>query len=111
MPWRPILLVGAALVLFYMVDTAAFTWGPTYLDGVVDARPTWSLWRPSPICWRAGWCGLRVTDWYAATARSGCSARVRSWRPCLAVVVFAPSWPVAVLGFLVTGGGVASSRR
>ncbi|MEP6815642.1 MAG: MFS transporter, partial [Marmoricola sp.] len=25
-PWRPILLVGAALVLFYMVDTAASTW-------------------------------------------------------------------------------------
>ncbi len=36
-PWRPIVLVGAALVLFYMVDTAAFTWGPTYLDRVVDA--------------------------------------------------------------------------
>ena len=31
-PWRPILLVGAALVLFYMVDTAAATWGATYLD-------------------------------------------------------------------------------
>ncbi len=31
-PWRPILLVGLALVLFYMVDTAASTWGPTYLD-------------------------------------------------------------------------------
>ena len=31
-PWRPLLLVGAALVLFYMVDTAAATWGPTYLD-------------------------------------------------------------------------------
>src|SRR4029077_8410165 len=36
-PWRPILLVGLALVLFYMVDTAAFTWGPTYLDHVVHA--------------------------------------------------------------------------
>ena len=31
-PWRPILLVGTELVLFYMVDTAAATWGPTYLD-------------------------------------------------------------------------------
>ncbi len=31
-PWRPIVLVGVALVLFYMVDTAAATWGPTYLD-------------------------------------------------------------------------------
>ena len=36
-PWRPLLLIGAALVLFYMVDTAAFTWGPTYLDHAVDA--------------------------------------------------------------------------
>jgi hypothetical protein len=27
-PWRPIVLVGLAMVLFYMVDTAAFTWGP-----------------------------------------------------------------------------------
>src|SRR4051812_48143578 len=33
-PWRPILLVGLAMVLFYMVDTAAFTWGPQYLDDV-----------------------------------------------------------------------------
>src|SRR5262249_2543957 len=30
-PWRPIMLVGLAMVLFYMVDTAAFTWGPQYL--------------------------------------------------------------------------------
>ena len=36
-PWRPILLVGLGMVLFYMVDTAAQTWGPTYLDDVVDA--------------------------------------------------------------------------
>ena len=35
-PWRPMLLVGAALVLFYMVDTAAATWGPTYLDDAFD---------------------------------------------------------------------------
>ena len=33
-PWRPIVLVGLAMVLFYMVDTAAATWGPTYLDNV-----------------------------------------------------------------------------
>ena len=36
-PWRPILLVGLGMVLFYMVDTAAQTWGPTFLDDVVDA--------------------------------------------------------------------------
>ena len=31
-PWRPILLVGLGMVLFYMVDTAAQTWGPMFLD-------------------------------------------------------------------------------
>src|SRR4051812_45874444 len=31
-PWRPILLVGMGMVLFYMVDTASQTWGPTFLD-------------------------------------------------------------------------------
>ena len=31
-PWRRIMLVGAAMVLFYMADTAITTWGPTYLD-------------------------------------------------------------------------------
>lgn len=36
-PWRRILLVGAALVLFYMVDTAVTTWGPTYLDRTFQA--------------------------------------------------------------------------
>jgi hypothetical protein len=35
-PWRPILLVGLGMVLFYMVDTAAQTWGPTYLDQTFD---------------------------------------------------------------------------
>ena len=36
-PWRPILLVGLGMVLFYMVDTASQTWGPTFLDDAVDA--------------------------------------------------------------------------
>ena len=35
-PWRPLLLVGLGLVVFYMVDTAATTWGPTYLDRTFD---------------------------------------------------------------------------
>src|SRR4029079_3967461 len=36
-PWRPIMLVGLAMGLFYMVDTAAFTWGPQYLENVFGA--------------------------------------------------------------------------
>ena len=36
-PWRAIVMIGLALVVFYTVDTAAATWGPVYLDGVFDA--------------------------------------------------------------------------
>ena len=40
-PWRPILLVGLGMVVFYMVDTASQTWGPTYLDDAfIDAGVT-----------------------------------------------------------------------
>ena len=35
-PWRPILLVGLAMVLFYMIDTAVQTWGPLFLDHTFD---------------------------------------------------------------------------
>ena len=58
-PWRPILLVGAAMVLFYMVDTAATTWGPVYLDdtfstpsGLValeDDKGVQPVYQPAPI--------------------------------------------------------------
>ena len=99
-PWRPILLVGAALVLFYMVDTAAFTWGPTYLDASSTRRPTWSRWRRSPTCWRAGWCGCPgdgLVRRHGAVRVLRAGALVAFFG--LAVVVFAPTWPVAVLGF------------
>ena len=107
MPWRPILLVGAALVLFYMVDTAAFTWGPTYLERAVDAPSGLVALATFPYLRRAAWSGSRVTTWYAAGPVR--VLRVGTLVACggLAVVVFAPAWPVAVLGFLVMGGGVA----
>jgi MFS family permease len=107
-PWRPILLVGAALVLFYMVDTAAFTWGPTYLDRTVDAPSDLVALATFPYLLASGLVRLagdnlvrrhgpvRVLRVGALVAFLG-----------LALVVFAPDWPVAVLGFLITGGGVA----
>jgi MFS family permease len=107
-PWRPILLVGAALVLFYMVDTAAFTWGPTYLDRVVDAPSDLVALATFPYLLASGLVrlagdGLVRRHGAVRVLRTG--ALVTSFG--LAIVVFAPSWPVAVLGFLVTGGGVA----
>ena len=107
-PWRPIVLVGIAMVLFYMVDTAAFTWGPTYLDRVFPTPSSLVALATFPYLLASG--GMRLAG-DSAVARYGPVRvlRVGALVACagLAVVVFAPAWPVAVLGFLVTGAGVA----
>ena len=108
-PWRKIVLLGLAMVLFYMVDTAATTWGPVYLDGTLDA-PT-------------GLAALATLPYLVATllARGIGDGLVHRYgavwllRICgvvaavaLAVIVFAPTWVVAVIGFTVLGGAVAT---
>ena len=107
-PWRPIILVGVAMVLFYMVDTAAFTWGPTYLDHVFATPSSLVALATFPYLLASG--SMRLAG-DGAVARFGPVRvlRVGALVACagLAVVVFAPSWPVAVLGFLVMGAGVA----
>jgi MFS family permease len=107
-PWRPIMLVGAALVLFYMVDTAAFTWGPTYLDRVVDAPSDLVALATFPYLLTSGLVRLAGDDLvhrFGAVRVLRTGALVAS--AALALIVFAPTWPVAVLGFFILGGGVA----
>jgi fucose permease len=107
-PWRPILLVGLGMVLFYMVDTAAQTWGPTYLDDVFDtpqrlvALATFPYLLASLVTRVAG-DGLVARHGAVHVLRVGALVGCAA----LAVVVFAPTWPVAVLGFTVLGAGVA----
>jgi predicted MFS family arabinose efflux permease len=107
-PWRPIVLVGLAMVLFYMVDTAAFTWGPQYLDNVFDAPSSLVALAVFPYLLASGTVRL-VGD--SLVARYGAVPVLRVGAVVasagLAVTVFAPVWPIAVLGFLITGGGVA----
>ncbi|MFL6061313.1 MAG: MFS transporter [Marmoricola sp.] len=107
-PWRPIVLVGLGMVVFYMVDTAAFTWGPTYLDHVFDAPSELVALATFPYLAASG--TLRLSG-DALVARFGATPvlRIGAVVGCagLAVVVFSPTWPVAVLGFLIVGGGVA----
>jgi MFS family permease len=96
------------MVLFYMVDTAAFTWGPQYLDKVFDTPSALVALAVFPYLLASG--VVRLTG-DSMVARYGAVRvlRVGAVIACagLAVTVFAPVWPVAVLGFLVTGGGVA----
>lgn len=107
-PWRPIMLVGVAMVLFYMVDTAVQTWGPLFLDHtfatperyVALAALTYLL--ASGAVRLAGDVLVRrfgVVPVLRVGALLGAGA--------LATVVFSPAWQVAVLGFALLGAGVA----
>lgn len=107
-PWRPILLVGVAMVLFYMVDTAVQTWGPLFLDHtfptperyVALAALTYLLTSGAV---RLAGDGLVRRFGPVPVLRVGAVVGAAS----LAVVVFSPTWQVAVLGFALLGTGVA----
>ena len=101
MPWRPIMLVGLAMVLFYMVDTAAFTWGPQYLDKVFPTPSGLVALAVFPYLLASGivrLSGDRLVAGYGAMPVLRVGAVVAS--AGLAITVFAPVWPVAVLGLL-----------
>lgn len=107
-PWRPIVMVGIAMVLFYMVDTAATTWGPTYLDRTLTAPQNLLALATLPYLIASGvqrLAGDRLVGRFGPAA----VVRVGALVACvaLAVVVFAPGWPVAVAGFALLGLGVA----
>ncbi len=107
-PWRPLLLVGAALVLFYMVDTAAATWGPTYLDDAFDTPSGLVALATLPYLVASG--AMRLAG-DTLVARFGPVAVLRYGAVvafgALGIIVLAPTWPIAVLGFTVLGLGVA----
>jgi len=107
-PWRPIWLVGAGLVVFYMVDTTASAWGPVYLARAFDAPgnlvalATFPYLVTSIVVRLAG--GLLVTRFgVAPLLRIG--AVVAS--AALALVALAPTWQLAVAGFTLLGAAVA----
>ncbi len=105
-PWRRIVPVGLALVLFYMVDTASSTWGPVYLQHefgteLADVAVATLPYLVATLAARA------AGDW--AVARFGVLAplRVGAVRAsaALAVIVLAPTTTVAVAGFTLLGLG------
>ena len=107
-PWRPILMVGLGMVVFYMVDTAAQTWGAVYLDEVVDAPSRWVALATLPYLVASllvRLAGDSVVERYGVTP----VLRIGAVIACggLVVVTAAPTWPVAVLGFTVTGAGIS----
>lgn len=106
--WRPILLVGLGMVLFYMVDTAAFTWGPTYLDTVFDTPERLVALATFPYLLASGavrLLGDGLVRRYGAVVvlRAGTMLAFAA----LVLIVAAPSWQWAVVGFTLVGAGVA----
>nr|WP_240641350.1 MFS transporter [Nocardioides ferulae] len=107
-PWRPLWLVGAGLVLFYSVDTAAASWGPTYLDRTLDSPERLVALATFPYLLASGLVRLAGDHLVAGLGpvkvlRAGAVVAFVA----LALVVFAPSWQVAVAGFTLLGAGVA----
>lgn len=107
-PWRRLLLLGAAMVLFYMVDTAATAWGPVFLKDTF-ATPD----RLVPLA-TLPYLGASLAARVAGDAlvhRRGPVPVLRAGgllaALSLAVVVTSPSWPVAVAGFTALGLAVA----
>ena len=107
-PWRPILMVGLGMVVFYMVDTAAQTWGAVYLDEVVAAPSRFVALATLPYLVASlvvRLAGDRVVERYGATP----VLRIGAVIACagLVVVTAAPTWGIAVLGFTLTGAGIS----
>lgn len=107
-PWRPIVMVGLGMVVFYMVDTASQTWGAVYVDDVLDAPSRWVALATLPYLVASlavRLAGDHLVHRYGAVP----VLRVGAVVACagLVVVVTAPSWPVAVLGFTVVGTGIS----
>ncbi|HWU23712.1 MAG TPA: MFS transporter [Nocardioides sp.] len=107
-PWRPILLVGLGMVVFYMVDTASQTWGAVYLDEVFSAPSRWLALATLPYL-VASLLVRFAGDGLVARFGAVPVLRVGAVVACggLALVVTAPTWPLAVLGFTVVGTGIS----
>jgi len=107
-PWRPIILVGIAMVLFYMVDTGVQTWGPLYLDHTFTTPERYVALSALAYLLASG--AVRLAG-DSLVARFGPVVVLRVGAVvgagALAIVVFSSTWQVAVVGFAILGAGVA----
>lgn len=106
-PWRQISLVGAALALFYMVDTAAATWGPVFLHTVHGLAVGFVAWATLPylVATLAARIGAAATLARLGGPRT-ISLGALIAAAALALLVASPSAPVAVAAFALLGLGV-----
>jgi MFS family permease len=106
-PWRPIILVGTAMMLMYVADSATSNWSTVFLDDVLHASTSVAA------------LGLVVYQACMVLGRAGADRIVRRVGPVRAVatgaviggiglliVAVAPTAAVGIAGFAVLGLGL-----
>jgi len=107
-PWRPILLFGLVILVFYAADTGVLTWSSVYLHDALDATKSvapfaFAAYETGAIVSRFGGDFLVRRHGAAFVVRLGATIGVAG----LVGVVAAPAPPLAIAGFFVTGLGLA----
>ncbi len=108
LPWRPVLVFGLVVLVFYASDTGILTWSSVYLEDALDASTS-----VAPLAYGAYQLGALISRFggdllvrrlgAAAVVTIGTSTGIVG----LAVVVAAPVPALAITGFLLAGLGLA----
>jgi MFS family permease len=108
LPWRPVLVFGLVVLIFYASDTGILTWSSVYLEDALDASTS-----VAPLAYGAYQGGALVSRFGGdlLVRRIGAAAVVAIGTATgivgLAGVVAAPAPGVAIVAFFVVGLGLA----
>ncbi len=107
-PWRPLLLLGLALVLFYLADSAASTWSTVYLRDTLLAPAgvaplAYGAYQATSLISR--FAGDQLVRRFGSRVVVRVAAVIAAAGLVLVIAARGP-WP-AIAGFAVLGAGVA----
>jgi MFS family permease len=107
-PWRPILVFGLVILVFYAADTGILTWSSVYLHDALDATKSvaplaFAAYETGAIVSRFGGDLLVRRRGDVFVVRLGVALGIAG----LVGVVAAPAPPLAIAGFFVVGLGLA----
>lgn len=108
LPWRPILIFGLVVLLFYAADTGILTWSSVYLEDALDATKT-----VAPLAYGAYQAGALVSRFGGdfLVRRIGAPMVVALGTTVgtigLVTVVSAAAPLMAIAGFFIAGLGLA----
>ena len=106
-PWRPVVLLGAAMACFYVVDGATSNWSAIYLHDTLGAASSlaavgYAAYQATSVVARVGGDHVVRRIGIVATVRSAAVVGALG----MVVVVVAPGPVVAVVGFGVVGAAL-----